>query len=51
MAERVGVSPAVLRAVLTDNAAARPTDVAFVWSSRAPRSRTMLLRMSIATKS
>ncbi len=31
MAERAGVSPAVLRAVLTDNAEAMPPDVALVW--------------------
>jgi hypothetical protein len=31
MAERMGVSPAVLRAVLTDNEAAMPADVALVW--------------------
>lgn len=31
MAERAGVSPAVLRAVLTDNADAMPPDVALVW--------------------
>lgn len=31
MAERAGVSPAVLRAVLTDNPAAMPADVALVW--------------------
>jgi len=32
MAERAGVSPAVLRAVLTDNPGAMPPDVALVWS-------------------
>jgi hypothetical protein len=32
MAERAGVSPAVLRAVLTDNPAAMPPDVALVWN-------------------
>ncbi|HEY2433153.1 MAG TPA: hypothetical protein VGI12_10815 [Vicinamibacterales bacterium] len=32
MAERAGVSSAVLRAVLTDNAAAMPPDVALAWS-------------------
>ena len=31
MAERAGVSPAVLRAVLTDDAGAMPPDVALVW--------------------
>jgi hypothetical protein len=31
MAERSGVSPAVLRAVLADNPAAMPDDVALVW--------------------
>ena len=31
MAERAGVSPSVLRAVLTDNQAAMPSDVAMVW--------------------
>jgi alkylhydroperoxidase family enzyme len=31
MAERAGVSPAVLRAVLADNADAMPPDVALVW--------------------
>ncbi len=31
MAERAGVSPAVLRAVLTDNLDAMPPDVALVW--------------------
>jgi hypothetical protein len=31
MAERAGVSPEILRAVLTDNAAAMPADVALVW--------------------
>ena len=31
MAERSGVSPAVLRAVLTDNPGAMPADVALVW--------------------
>jgi hypothetical protein len=31
MAERAGVSPAVLRALLTDNAGAMPADVALVW--------------------
>jgi len=31
MAERAGVSPAVLRAVLTDNPDAMPPDVALVW--------------------
>src|SRR5918992_1549596 len=31
MAERAGVSPAVLRAVLADDAAAMPPDVALVW--------------------
>ena len=31
MAERAGVSPAVLRAVLTDNVDAMPPDVALVW--------------------
>jgi hypothetical protein len=31
MAERAGVSPAVLRAVLTDNPDAMPADVALVW--------------------
>ena len=31
MAERAGVSPAVLRAVLCDNPAAMPPDVALVW--------------------
>jgi hypothetical protein len=31
MAERAGVSPAVLRAVLTDNPDAMPTDVALAW--------------------
>jgi hypothetical protein len=31
MAERAGVSPAVLRAVLTDDPAAMPPDVALVW--------------------
>ena len=31
MAERAGVSPAVLRAVLTDNPGAMPPDVALVW--------------------
>jgi hypothetical protein len=31
MAERVGVSPAVLRAVLSDNPNAMPADVALVW--------------------
>lgn len=31
MAERAGVSPAVLRAVLTDNAEAMPPDVRLVW--------------------
>jgi hypothetical protein len=31
MAERAGVSPAVLRAVLTDNEDAMPPDVALVW--------------------
>jgi hypothetical protein len=31
MAERAGVSPAVLRAVLSDNAGAMPPDVALVW--------------------
>jgi hypothetical protein len=31
MAERAGVSPAVLRAVLTDNQGAMPADVALVW--------------------
>ena len=32
MAERAGVSPAVLRAVLTDNADAMPPDVRLVWN-------------------
>jgi len=32
MAERAGVSPAVLRAVLTDNVAAMPPHVALVWN-------------------
>jgi len=32
MAERAGVSPAVLRAVLTDNPDAMPPDVALVWN-------------------
>jgi hypothetical protein len=32
MAERSGVSPAVLRAVLTDNAEAMPPDVRLVWN-------------------
>jgi hypothetical protein len=31
MAERAGVNPAVLRAVLTDNPDAMPADVALVW--------------------
>jgi hypothetical protein len=31
MAERAGVSPAVLRAILGDNPAAMPADVALVW--------------------
>ncbi len=31
MAERAGVSPAILRAVLADNPDAMPTDVALVW--------------------
>ena len=31
MAERAGVSPAVLRAVLTDNPDAMPPEVALVW--------------------
>ena len=31
MAERAGVSPAVLRAVLTDNPDAMPAEVALVW--------------------
>src|SRR3954449_1450273 len=31
MAERAGVSPGVLRAVLSDNADAMPPDVALVW--------------------
>jgi len=31
MAERAGVSPAVLRAILTDNPEAMPADVALVW--------------------
>jgi alkylhydroperoxidase family enzyme len=31
MAERSGVSPSVLRAVLSDNPAAMPSDVALVW--------------------
>jgi hypothetical protein len=31
MAERAGVSPAILRAVLTDNPEAMPPDVALVW--------------------
>lgn len=32
MAERAGVSPAVLRAVLADNADAMPPDIALVWN-------------------
>jgi hypothetical protein len=32
MAERAGVSPAVLRAVLSDDADAMPQDVAVVWN-------------------
>jgi hypothetical protein len=32
MAERAGVSPAVLRAVLADNPEAMPSDVALVWN-------------------
>src|SRR5512138_1991310 len=31
MAERAGASPAVLRAVLTDNPEAMPSDIALVW--------------------
>ena len=31
MAERAGVSPSVLRAVLADNPDAMPPDVALVW--------------------
>ena len=53
MAERAGVNHAVLRAVLADNPDAMPpSDVALLCGgSRAPRSRTMRLPMSIARRS
>ena len=52
MAERAGVSPAVLRAVLADNPDAMPPDVALVCGgSHAPRSRTMPRPMTIARPS